>query len=244
MPKTIHLLASGTWGDVQPYLALGLGLQAAGFRPVVATHAAFRPAVERWGLEYAPLADNPSDLMTAPGGQSALTYDGSWLRSARLTLDYMRRARPLYTRLLESAWYACQGADALVAGLAACWAPHIAEALGVPCIWAFLQPFSRTRCFPSALLPTRFSLGKAYNWLTYPLVEQAMWQPWRGVTDRLRRTLLGLGRAPLLGPLPAVYHSGEALLYGYSAHVAPPPPDWPAHHHLTGYWFLPPAMGR
>src|SRR3989304_4329314 len=52
MPKPITLLTSGTRGDVQPYLALGLGLQAAGYRVVVATHANFRarPAPRRGAL--------------------------------------------------------------------------------------------------------------------------------------------------------------------------------------------------
>ena len=238
MPKTIVLLASGTRGDVQPYLALGLGLQVAGYRAVVATHPGFRSAVEGWGLDFAALDGNPSELMTQAGGQPALTYDGNWLRSARSTLSYVRHARPLYSRMLESAWQACQGADALVVGLATTWGVHIAQALCVPCLWAFLQPFGRTHLHPSALLPGRLSLGGTYNWLTYLLVEQAMWQPWRAVTNRWRKTLQ-LGSSPLTGPLPGEYRQGATFLYGYSPLVASPPPDWPVHHYVTGYWFTP-----
>ena len=94
--KTIVLLASGTRGDVQPYLALGMGLQAAGYRVRAATHAGFRALVERCGLDFALVDGNPTDLMTQPGGQSALTFDGNWLRSARATQTYLRAARPLY----------------------------------------------------------------------------------------------------------------------------------------------------
>src|SRR5512139_4210100 len=107
MPRTIVLLASGTRGDVQPYLALGLGLQAAGYRTVVATHPGYRSAVESQGLVFAALDGNPSELMIRVGVQPALTYDGNGLRSARATLSYVRHARPLYSRMLESAWQAC-----------------------------------------------------------------------------------------------------------------------------------------
>jgi UDP:flavonoid glycosyltransferase YjiC (YdhE family) len=30
-------------------------------------------------------------------------------------------------------------------------------------------------------------------------------------------------------------------LYGFSAHVVPRPHDWPAQHHITGFWFADPS---
>ena len=238
MAKTIVILASGTCGDVQPYLALGLALQSAGYRVSVATHAAFQPWVESLGLPFLLVEGNPSDLMAAPGGQSALTFDGSWLRSVRGSLRFLHAARPLYSRMLESAWNACQGAEALVVGLAATWGAHIAEALGVPCMWGFLQPFSRTRCFPSALLPVQFSLGGACNALSYRLVEQAMWLPWRGAINRWRVTNLHLPPLSLASPYAHLYTTPAPVLYAFSPHVLTPPADWPPWHQVTGYWFL------
>jgi UDP:flavonoid glycosyltransferase YjiC (YdhE family) len=238
MKKKIVILASGTRGDVQPYLALGLGLQAAGYRVGVATHAAFRPLVEGRGLPFLPVDGNPSDLMAAPGGQSALTFDGSWLRSIRGSLSFLQAARPLYPRMLESAWLACQGADALVIGLATTWGAHIAEALDIPCLWCFLQPFSRTRLYPSALLPARFSLGGAYNALTHRLVEQAMWLPWRSEINRWRKDTLRLPALSPGSPYSHLYSGPDTVLYAFSPRVAPAPVDWPACHRVTGYWFL------
>lgn len=238
MNKPIVLLASGTRGDVLPYLALALGLRAAGCAVRVATHALFRELVERRGLEFTLLEGNPSELLSAPGGQSALTYDGNWLRSAQATWQYVRRARPLYRQMLESAWQACQGGRAIVVGLATTWGAHIAEALGVPCLWCFLQPFSRTRLYPSALLPWRVSLGVAYNRLSHRLVELATWLPWRAEINRWRRQTLHLPPRSLSSPYAELYHREMVVLYGYSPHAAPPPPDWPAWHQVVGYWFL------
>ena len=147
-------------------------------------------------------------------------------------------ARPIYTRMLESAWQTCRGADALVIGLATTWGAHIAEALGVPCLLCFLQPFSRTRLYPSALLPARFSLGEVYNALTHRLVEQAMWLPWRREINRWRKSTLQLSALPLASPYSPLYTSPAPVIYAFSRHVAPPAVDWPAWHQLTGYWFL------
>ncbi|MBI3242142.1 MAG: glycosyltransferase family 1 protein [Chloroflexi bacterium] len=233
MPPTVTLLTSGTRGDVQPYVALGLGLQAAGWRVVVATHPEFRSLVEGYGLTLACFEGNPSEWMTRPGGQSALTFDGDWRRSARATLDYLRAVQPLYARMLASAWQACQGADLLLFGLPTLWGAHIAEALRVISVPAFLQPIGRSRAFPSALLPTRLSLGPAYNWLTHWLVEQAVWQPWRALINQWRRETLRLPPAPFWG-----LASAKTILYGYSSRVAPKPADWPASYKISGYWLL------
>ena len=101
---------------------------------------------------------NPSELMTRPGGQSALAFDGNWLRSARATLDlHAGGATQVYERMLASAWQACRDADALIIGLPTIWGAHIAEARRIPCVGGLLQPLSRTRAFPSALLPSTHS---------------------------------------------------------------------------------------
>lgn len=232
MTRTITLLASGTRGDVQPYLALGLGLRDAGFAVRLATHARFAPLVAETGLSFARLDDNPSDLFARPGGESALRFDGNLVRNLRATLNFWRDARPLFERLLVSAWRACPGSDALVIGLATWWGAHIAEALRVPCVRGYLQPFTRTREFPSPLLPFTFSLGATYNRATYTFVEQAIWQTWRGVVNRWRRDTLRL--------VPASFARADApTVYAFSEHIVPRPRDWSPQQIVTGYWFLP-----
>jgi UDP:flavonoid glycosyltransferase YjiC (YdhE family) len=233
MPTTLTFLASGTRGDVLPYLALGQGLRRAGYRVVIATHDNFRPLVDQAQLNFAPLDGNPSELMLRADGQSALTHDGQWARSLAATWRYWRAAQPVYARLLASAWEACQNADAILMGLPTIWGTHLAEALGVPGIGACLQPLAPTRAFPSALLPSSFSLGPLYNLLTHGLMPHALWWPWRAVINRWRRKTLRLKPIPLAGmPRPPAY-----TLYGFSPRVLPRPRDWPLTHILTGYWF-------
>jgi sterol 3beta-glucosyltransferase len=236
MPKTITLLASGTRGDVQPYLALGIGLRDAGFDVRIATHENFVPMVARAGLMFARLDDNPSELFGKPGGESALRFDGNLARDVRETIHFWRNAQPMFQRLLISAWRACQGSDLIVLGLATLWGVHIAEALCVPHVRCYLQPFTSTREFPSPLLPFTFSLGGAYNRATYTVVHQAIWQSWRGVVNRWRRDTLGLDSAFFAPP----FARDDALtLFGFSERVVPRPRDWSARQHIAGYWFLP-----
>jgi UDP:flavonoid glycosyltransferase YjiC (YdhE family) len=70
MGKEIVILASGTRGDVQPYLALGLGLQSAGYRVSVAAPVAFRQMVEGFGFpllrDYSDAGVSASEPASAP----------------------------------------------------------------------------------------------------------------------------------------------------------------------------------
>lgn len=236
--KSIVLLTSGTRGDVLPYIALGKGLQETGYQVRVALHRGHEGMAEAGGLAYAVLEGNPSELLMQPEHSAALAASGDWLRTLFASLRFLRMARPLYERMLVSAWQACQGADAVAVGLPTTWGAHIAEALGIPCLWCFLQPFSRTRRFPSALLPARRSLGTGYNWLTHRISEQVLWQPWRVLINRWRHDTLHLPVAPLSGPFDRMYGGGETAVYGFSPRVVPRPPDWPENHVITGYWFI------
>lgn len=47
-----------------------------------------------------------------------------------------------------------------------------------------------------------------------------------------------LGLPPLLNPLTFDANSPQLALYATSRYVLPPPADWPAHYHMTGYFFL------
>jgi sterol 3beta-glucosyltransferase len=234
--RSVIFLASGTRGDVQPYVALAHKLIHRGQPAIVATHIAFRSLVNQAGVPYTLLEDNPSDLLAQPRFNEALRITRNPLRSLIASVRYMREGRVWYARLLRSAWAACQNAALVIGGVPTLWASSIAQALGVPHLFAFLQPITRTAAFPSTLLPNSHSLGAIGNKLSHHVFEQATWLPWRSTINRWRREILGL---PELRDSPLRQLHQQTVLYGYSAHVSPRPGDWPNQHHITGYWFDP-----
>ena len=100
----ITLLTSGTRGDVQPYVALGLGLREAGHRVRLVAPEAFRSFVAPSGLPFAGFAGNPSELLARPDAQAALNDSGNLIRTLQASLRYARDARPVYRQMLASAW--------------------------------------------------------------------------------------------------------------------------------------------
>ena len=236
----ITILAVGSRGDVQPYVALGLGLRAEGHTVRIATHGVFEPLVREYNLDFALVEINPQELLKGADGQA-------WLESGHNPLRFIRALMqvfgPRMERLLAESWQACADADAIIYSPLSLGGFHIAERRGVPGFLASLQPSRPTRAFPSPFFP-KLPLGAAYNLWTHSLgdvIGRLFAQPlWRPVND-FRQAALHL--PPLsIGTFQRRIWEETPVLYGYSPSVVPKPADWPAWVHVTGYWFLPPPV--
>jgi sterol 3beta-glucosyltransferase len=236
--QSITLLTSGTRGDVQPILALAQQLQQDNQAVTILTHAPFRAFVQRYGIAYAELDGDLIALLTQPQWQSALILRGNPVTNLRTSIAYLHTARPIYARMLQSAWRQTAHSSALIATLpTAAFAGQIAQARSIPLTFAFLQPVGRTRMFPSPLLPITRSLGPL-NALSHLLIELSLWLPWRAELQHWRSHTLGLAPMPLAGPFTEQPAQQAPRWYGFSPHVVPRPADWPAEWQICGYWFL------
>ncbi len=226
-------LTAGTRGDVQPILALARGLIEHGAPVRLVAPPAFGAWIQSFGVPFAPLDGNPSDLLVVPEGQLALRRQAQLLRGIQATYVFWKRARPLYARMLTSAAEACGDARAVLIGLASVWGVHVAEWLGVPCIGTFLQPVTPTEAFFSPLLPCVCHFGRRLNRLSHILAAHLLFLPWREGINAWRRER---GLRPLV-TLDFTTRLDQ-LLYGFSRHVVPAPADWPSKAVMTGYWTL------
>lgn len=233
MHITIHTL--GSRGDIQPYIPLGLGLQRAGYKVRFATFNAFRDFVSTQGLEFAPISGDPRSTMNSQAGQA-------WLRSGRNIAANTAQMRRMLTGednmpAFNDALEACRGTDAVLYSFMGASAYHVAEKLGVPSIFTLVQPFSRSRLIPSMIAP-ELPLGGGYNLFTHYLSEQLIWLIVRRMINRWRQESLDLPALSWNGLFKRIYEVEHPYLYGFSSSVIPRPADWPAWHHISGYWFL------
>ncbi len=239
--KTITLHTSGTRGDVTPYIALGLGLRDAGFNVRIAAPVGFANLIQGRGevtspLTFAPFEGNPTDLMIEQGDFTPFTIGTNPIRSIRATQNFLRKARPLYARMLHTAAEACRGSDVLVHGLPTIWGAHIAEGLRIPAVRAVLQPLAPTRNFPSTLLPFRFPLLGIGNWFSHWAVTQALWLSWRSEINHARHADFGLPPAQWTDPSLQAFSRQPLTLNGFSEQLVPRPQDWNEKQVITGYW--------
>jgi sterol 3beta-glucosyltransferase len=229
----ITILTYGSRGDVEPFIALGKGLQRRGHSIRLAAPEIFKAAVSSQGLEYATLAGNPEQLV------QDLVRKAGW-NPWRSVLVVSRYVLPLAESIFQGVRRACQGSDAVIHSFLHTQSGHqVAGELDVPEISAQVMPvFSNTADFPGVTFPD-LPLGAVYRRLTHALTTQVFHLGGRLLYYWARRLY------PYLPPLrrwPFSEGSGGSIpiLYGFSRYVLPQPADWKAGRYVTGYWFLDP----
>ena len=230
MSRRLTMIALGSRGDVQPYVALASGLLRAGHRVRMVTFESFRPMVESQGLDFHPVAGDAHALVAMMMGGSGI--------GTRNPLVLMRSIMRSFGALAD-AYIDAFSADVLAdsdailnqlpAGL---FGADVAEKLGVPHLMLSVIPLEQTAAFANPLLSSR-SFGALGNRLTYSIAAQLLWAGFRPIMTRFRRRLGLSGGLPLwLRPRT------DPVINGFSPLVVPPPPDWGAHIQTTGYWLL------
>lgn len=232
----ITILTIGSRGDVQPYIALAIGLQRVGHTVRFATHAIFESWVRSYGLDFALVRFNPQDIVNHPEAQKSTS------NIVRFMLTVRRIVGPQFHAVFEDFWQASQGTEAIIASPAAFGAYDYAEELRVPLIIGLLQPLIPTRAFPSFFSPPMPNFGGTYNLLTHWLFEQLLWHNVRNWLTHWRQAKLQLPPAPFTGPYSQMRAKRVPHILSCSPAVIHKPADWADWHYISGYWFLdPPA---
>jgi rhamnosyltransferase subunit B len=234
----IVLTTFGSSGDINPYVALALGLRARGHGVTFAVEESFRELVERLGFPVAHLAGDAIAVMNAQSLD--LLRDTNPFRSVHtLVRDYIV---PTTRERIEDLRAACADADLLVAPPFQVAASFIHDLTGIPLVTLTLTPVT----IPSAQVnpaPQQLGLPKALD----PMVNRITW----GVGLALMSAFFD----PPINRIRAEYHLPPLRHWMYTGkdHWSPrtalavsrafftPPPDLPETVSVTGflYWDTP-----
>ncbi|SHN41917.1 UDP:flavonoid glycosyltransferase YjiC, YdhE family [Cryptosporangium aurantiacum] len=206
------IVTVGSRGDVAPYTGLAARLRAAGHAVTIATHRPFETLVTGTGCAFHALPGDPQTLLNA----AAL--------SVRAVPEIVRYLDRLAAALADAAR---PGVDVLVAGSAT--APlvgRLGARLGVPVLGAYLQPAHPTRAFPPPITAAR-TFGGLGN---------------RVAAHVVRTVLDGFSAPAARAHLGGSHRPPDAVYYGFSPAVLPPPPDWHPDLRVVGYWWPEPPV--
>ncbi len=228
----ITILTYGSRGDVQPFLALAVGLKNSGHQVRLAAPHRFESFVSEYGISFTPLAGDPAVI-----SQRLNDAGSNLVRMVRAVSDYMFEIAPQVAR---QAFSACEFADLIVHSfLFTSGGSAFARKLGVPDMSVQTFPFFA----PSDEIPiltapnlTSPKLRKLFHWLAM----QIYWQGGKLGYRRLRKAHPEIPDLDLRWPFSsATAVESTHLVMAFSPTVVSRPSDWPkAHIHIPGYFFL------
>lgn len=237
----IFVVTLGSRGDVQPYVALGKGLAAAGHRVTVCTCERFADFITAHGLDYGYMNNDLLALVDTDAGRGAMEDSSGVIKWAKTAIKLAGQVKPIQRQMLKDTWTAAQTAhpDVVIYHPKAFGSVSVAEKLGVPVLMALPLPvLVPTREMPNIVFPD-WKLGGWYNQATYTLALKGARAQYGSLLHEFREEVLDIPRQPRSADeLHTTDGRPIPVLHAYSAHVSPRPADWPDSAYVTGYWFL------
>jgi sterol 3beta-glucosyltransferase len=228
----------GTRGDVQPFVALGHALVAAGHEVTVTANEDAADLVAATGATFVPFDLDVHKMLSSPEGQRLLANG-----KTRQFLDFANRSLgEVRNSAGKGVLAAAQGADVLVAGIGIDdYALAVSQALDVPVLLGYLAPWLPSAEFPQIMMYRAplfpGSLGGPANSLSHRVTE---WAHWRGRQEQVNAFRHSLGLPTTDGSIVTqAARLGTPALLAYSAAIYPRPHDWHPDSVPTGYWLLP-----
>ena len=229
----IVLNTFGSFGDIHPYMALALELQARGHVPVVATMEIYREKIEGAGLEFFPVRPN----IPQPKEQDADLIEkimepktGPRFLTEELIFPAVRDS---YEDLVQAA----VGADLLVTHPAAPAGPLVGRKTGMPWISTVLAPLSFFSAYDPPV-PPFWQWTSKLNVLGPRFMKfflETMKSGYKANAVARFRDELELSDAG--NPMFEGQHSPVLVLALFSQVFAKPQPDWPMQTRTTGFCF-------
>jgi rhamnosyltransferase subunit B len=231
----IVLSTIGTFGDINPLIAIALELKRRGHVPVMAIPAVFKSKIIPLGLEFhevRPDIDPKNTILVE------MIYDVKKGTERGLRDFLFPVLRQTYDDLLDAATKP-ERADLLILGELNYAAPIVAEITGI--LWAsyVLAPLSFFSAFDPPVLPPYPKLARADKAVpgfgrVIRRVARFVTRAWPQPIYELRREL-GLGKGA--NPIFDAKHSPYLVLAMFSRVLGVEQKDWPQHTKITGFCY-------
>ena len=239
----ITIVTVGTRGDVEPFVALGVGLQKSGHSVKIATHAMFESFITENGLGFALVSGNVQEAINSDEAREAL--EGS-KTSFSFLLKVRSKAAPLVLTAVKELFEACKDAEHLMCTPLTLHITYfLSKEFSIPISVGCVNPAGPTRHFHCIIVPPApeslpVIVKRVYNAYSHVIMGKLVWMGQRPLLNEAWKKVFGHG-LPINEPLgPAFKKNPRLMLYAYSRHVLDKPADWASVQHVTGYWFLKP----
>jgi UDP:flavonoid glycosyltransferase YjiC (YdhE family) len=225
----------GTFGDINPLIAIALELKRRGHVPVMAVPAVFEPKIAPLGLEFHAIRP---DIDPEDTHRAEMIYDVRKGTERGLREFLFPVLRQTYDDLLDAATRP-ERADLLLLGELNYAGPLVAEVTGIKWASYVLAPLSFFSAFDPPVLPPYPRLARADR--AIPGMGRAIRRLARFVSRKWPqpiydlRSELGLPKGA--NPLFDAKHSPYLVLALFSRVLGREQKDWPENTEITGFCY-------
>lgn len=228
----ISILTYGSRGDVQPFLALALGLKNAGNQVVLAAPHRFSDFIESYGIACEPLAGDPDEL--------SLLLNQAGDNPFRMVQSMQKHVVGIAPDVVRGVRRALVGTDMIIHSFAFTTGAHsYARELGIPDVSIQMFPvFAPTREFPA--IGVNGSKSGWHNYFTHWLSTNIFWHVGNAGYFQLRKKAPQDFPSKLFWPFkPSNTRTQTPLIFAISPQILPMPKEWNLPYiHQPGYFFL------
>jgi len=225
----------GTFGDINPLIALALEMKRRGHVPVMALPAVYRDKIVPLGLEFHPVRPDidPKNTLLVE-----MVYDVKKGTETGLRKFLFPSLRETYADLLDAATQP-ERADLLLLGELNYAGPLVAEVTGIPWASYVLAPLSFFSAYDPPVLPMYPRLARADRSIPgmgrgIRRLARFVSRKWPEPIYQLRQEL-GLPQGA--NPLFDAKHSPDLVLALFSQVLGTAQKDWPEPTLITGFCF-------
>jgi rhamnosyltransferase subunit B len=218
----------GSAGDVHPFIALGVALEARGHRATILTNPIFQALIEAQGIGFLPVG-------TAAEANAAIANPEVWhLRKGfKVIAQVIVPAIAEIYRLIEKH----ADANTVVAFSSLAFGARVAqEKLGIPSASVHLQPsVIRTLADQGMMGNVRLSAArpKWFKQSLFRLIDALIVD--RRIKEPLNTLRATLGLPPVDRVMHRWLHSPQLVIAFFPEWFAAPQPDWPPNTHAVGF---------
>ena len=229
----ITILTTGSRGDTQPYVALGLELKKAGHAVRIVAFENFESFVKSYGLDFYPIKGDVVRVASSINAQEGMKADNP----LKFLLSF-QKLQLLVFDVQKDFFNACEGSDVIIYHPGAAIGYFIAQYLKIPSILATPFPMTATGDFPALIFYDTVRLGRSFNLITHKIFENIMWFASSSPIKQFWKQKFGKIPENFSSPFRKQNSRNLPTVISCSKYVFPRPADWPENVYYYGYWFL------
>jgi sterol 3beta-glucosyltransferase len=229
----IAITTVGSRGDLQPFIALGLGLKKTGHQVLIISAKNEENFVKDYGLDFCALDVDIQELMEGKDVQE-MSKGKNPIKFITSHLKGSRNMKELMIKTQADIWKACNGFDLIIFHTGMPIGFFKAKVENLKSVMLNPFPVVSTPDYPSILFYTLPKLGKVFNRLTHKIFYKVFWALTKSAIQEFWQKEVEKKVNFSTSPIKQQIMSGQPVINAYSSFLFKPYEKWNENIHTTG----------